>query len=147
MIDNLLNSIKSSLTDKLEQNTNADSNQLGDISQEITSTFKDGLLSHFSKGNVSDIVGLFEKGGSQSPLASALTKSTVSNLISRLGISESLSKQIATFAVPFVVDKLGALLTSEGKNSEAGISELLGGLLEGSVKDKLLGGLGKKFGF
>lgn len=147
MIDNLLDSIKGSLIDQLGKNTNADSNQLGDITKEVTSTFKEGLINQFSAGNLGDIIGLFNKEGSQSPMASMLSKNTEFNLISRLGISESISKQIATFAVPFLIEKFGALLTADGKNNESGISELIGDLAGGTLKNQLLGSLGKKLGF
>lgn len=147
MIDNLLDTIKGSLIDQLGKNTNADSNQLGDITQEVTSTFKEGLINQFSAGNLGDIVGLFNKEGSQSPMASMLSQKTVSNLISKLGISESISKQIATFAVPFLIEKFGVLLTTNGKNNESGINELIGDLTGGTLKNQLLGGLGKKLGF
>lgn len=147
MINDFLKSIQNNLAGQLSDKTEVSENMLGKVSNEVSNSFKEGLLDQFQSGNVGDIVSLFNKGGDKSPLAGLFLNKTVSNLVSRLGLSETLSKQIASVAVPFVIEKFGALAVSKGKNNEAGLSDLLGDLLQGSVKDKLLGGLGKKFGF
>jgi hypothetical protein len=88
-----------------------------------------------------------KKGGSTTPFAGVLTNNTVANLISKLGLPKSVSNTVASIAVPFIINKLGSFATSKGRNGEEGVSDLLGDLVKGSVKDKLLGGLGKKLGF
>ena len=41
----------------------------------------------------------------------------------------------------------GYLTSAKGKTNEDGVKDIMGDLLKGSVKDKLMGGLGKNFGF
>jgi hypothetical protein len=113
----------------------------------VTETFKDGLQEKVSSGQIGDIVSLFGKGGASSSMASGLSGSLVSSLGSKLGLSEGISKKIADYAIPFIINQFSSFAAKKGKDNKEGISDLLGDLVTGSVKDKLLGGLGKKFGF
>jgi hypothetical protein len=104
-------------------------------------------LDKFSKGQVGDITGLLGKNGSSSPFATNIINQTAGNLMSKLGLPNSISTSIANIAIPFIINKLGDFASEKGKDNDNGITDLLGDLVKGSLKDKLLGGLGKKFGF
>jgi len=147
MLNEFLSSIKGNLAGQLGSKTDIDSAKLDDVTNVVTDTFKEGMVEKFKKGQVNDIVGLLGKNGSSSSFAGSLVNNVVGNLISKLGLSEGISKTVASVAVPFIIEKLGSFATKKGKDSEDGVGELLGDLVKGSVKDKLLGGLGKKFGF
>jgi len=146
MLNDFLKTIQGGLGEKL-LGTGIDSNKVGGVTDVVTDTFKDGLMDKFSSGDLSAISGLLGKGGSSSPMAGSLVNNVVGNLISKMGLSKEISNSIAKIAVPFIIDKFSGFASAKGKNSEEGIGDLMGDLLKGSLKDNLLGGLGKKFGF
>jgi hypothetical protein len=146
MLNDFLKTIQGGLGEQL-LGAGLDSNKIGGATDVVTDTFKEGLMDKFSSGDLSAITGLIVKGGSSSPFAGVLANNVVGNLVSKLGLSKEISNTVAKLAVPFIIDKLGAFASSKGKDNEEGIGDLMGDLLKGSMKDKLLGGLGKKFGF
>ncbi len=105
------------------------------------------LLKRAKQGKLDDILGLLSKDGATSGFANSLISSTISNLVTKVGLPQNVANQIASFAVPFIVNKLGNFASAKGQDNKEGVQDLLGDLLKGSVKDKLLGGLGMKFGF
>lgn len=147
MLNDFLKTIKGGLEQQLAGVSGLQTDKLDGVANVVTDTFKDNLVEKFTGGNIGDIVGLLGKAGSSSPFAGSMVNGVVANLMAKLGLSKDLSDSVAKIAVPFVIDKLGSFAAGKGKNSEAGIGELLGDLVKGSVKDQLLGGLGKKFGF
>ncbi|MFV0376228.1 MAG: hypothetical protein ACK5JD_02870 [Mangrovibacterium sp.] len=147
MLDEFLSSVKGGLLEQISGKTDLDSSQLKRTPDVITDSFKDGLLDRFKQGQLGDIAGLLGQGGSSSPLAGSLVNSTVSNLVSKLGLSKSVSSTIATVAVPFIINKFNSFASSKGVKGEAGLQDLLGNLASGALKDNLLGGLRSKFGF
>jgi hypothetical protein len=147
MLNEFLSSVKGSLADQLTENTDVESDKLDGVANVVTDTFKEGIVGKFKDGQIGDIVGLLGKGGSSSPFAGNLVNNVVGSLVSKLGLPKGISTTVANVAVPFIIDKLGAFASEKGKDNEDGVKDLLGDLVMGSVKDKLLGGLGKKFGF
>lgn len=147
MLNEFLQSIKGGLGEQLLGTTDLDSGKLEGVTNVVTDTFKDGLMDKFGSGDLSAITALLGKGGSSSPFAGSLVNNVVGNLISKMGLSKEISNTIAKVAVPFIIDKFSGFASEKGKNNEDGIGDLMGDLLKGSVKDQLLGGIGKKFGF
>ncbi|NLZ74058.1 MAG: hypothetical protein GX905_09655 [Bacteroidales bacterium] len=147
MLDNFLKTVKGGLVKQLAGKTEVEDNKLDGVASVVTDTFKTGLKDTASSGKLNDIMGLLGKGGSSSPLAGSLIKSTVTNLVSKLGLPKGVADKIGSIAIPFIIDKFSDFTSEKGKSNEEGVKEIFGDLLKGSAKDKLLGGLGKKFGF
>jgi hypothetical protein len=147
MLNEFLNSITGDLGAKLSGKVDLNQDKMNGVGNIVTNTLKDGLMDKLKGGQLAEITGLLGKGGSSTPFAGNLVQQTVGNLVSKLGLSQTMSATVAKIAVPFIIEKLGNFASSKGKNNEEGVKELLGDLVTGSVKDKLLGGLGKKFGF
>mgnify|MGYP001329840241 CR=1 FL=1 len=147
MLNQFLNKIKGGLVNQLAGKTEVEKEKLDGVADVVTDTFKTGLMDSANKGKLNDIMSLLGKGGSSSPLADSLINSTVSNLVSKLGLPKGVADKIGTIAIPFIIDKFSDFTSDKGKSNEEGVKDLFGDLLKGSAKDKLLGGLGKKFGF
>lgn len=147
MLNEFLKTIKAGLVDKLAGKTEVDEGKLDGVAQVVTDTFKTGLEDKASSGKLGDIMGLLGKEGSSSPFASSLVNNTVSNLASKLGLPKGVSDTIAGIAIPFIIDKFSSFTSAKGKSNQEGVKDIVGDLLKGSAKDKLMGGLGKKFGF
>lgn len=147
MLNEFLNSIKGDLGAKLAGKTDLNKDKLNGVGNVVTDTLKAGLMDKIKDGQLGEVVNLLGKGGSTTPFAGNMIQQTVGNLVSKLGLSQTVSSTIANIAVPFIIEKLGTFASSKGKNNEESVKDLLGDLMKSSVKDKLLGGLGKKFGF
>ena len=147
MLNDFLNTVGGGLIDKISGNVDVGSANLDGVSDVVTDTFKDGIFEKLSRGDIGDIMSLLGSEGSSTPFAGLLTNNLVRNLISKLGLPKELSDTIANVAIPFLIEKFGGFVKDHGKDNEDGIKDLLGDVLEGSLKDKLIGALGKKFGF
>ena len=147
MLNDFLGSIKGGLLEQLTGSAEVDSSKLDGVTDVVSDTFKDSISDKISSGGIGDIMGLFGKGGSNSSFAGSIANNVVSNLISKLGLSKGIADTIAKVAVPFIIEKFGSFAKDNGKDNEGGISDLLGDIATDSIKDKLLGGLGEKFGF
>ena len=147
MLDQFLKTVKGELANQLAGKTDVDKGKLDGVAEVVTDTFKTGLTDTAKSGKLNEIMGLFGKKGSSSPLASNLMNSTVSNLVTKLGLPKGGSDKIGAIAIPFIISKFSEFTSEKGKSDEEGIKDIFGDLLKGSVKDKLVGGLGKKLGF
>ncbi len=147
MLDQFLKTVKGELANQLAGKTDVDKGKLDGVAEVVTDTFKTGLTDTAKSGKLNEIMGLFGKKGSSSPLASNLMNSTVSNLVTKLGLPKGVSDKIGAIAIPFIISKFSEFTSEKGKSDEEGIKDIFGDRLKGSVKDKLVGGLGKKLGF
>jgi uncharacterized protein YidB (DUF937 family) len=147
MLNDFLNTIKGELVTRLSDKTDLDSDKSESASVVVVDTLKEGLLDKFKGGKLDDIVSMLGSNGASSPMANNIVTDTIEKLVSKVGISKEMANKVATFTVPFVVNKMGSFASSKGKDNKEGIKDLLGDLLKNSAKDKLIGGLGKKFGF
>lgn len=147
MINNILQTIKGELTGKLAGQSELDSNKAEEASGTVTNTVKEEITKKAEKGQFDDIKALSEEGGASTGFANSLIDKVAFNLSGKVGLSPDVANKIAAFAVPFVINKFKDLTAAKGKDNKEGMMEMLGDLTKGSFKDKLTGGLGKKFGF
>lgn len=147
MLEQFLKTAKSGLVSQLAGKTDVDKGKLDGVAQVVTDTFKTGLMDKVSSGKMDDIMGLLGKGGGSSSFATSLINSTVSNLVSKLGLPKGVADTLGRIAIPFIIAKFNDLMSAKGKPSEQGIKDIMGDLLKGSVKGDFLGGLRKKLGF
>lgn len=147
MLNDFLNSVKGELANQLAGKTDLNPENAKNASGVVAETFKNGLAEKAKQGQFGDILSLLGKGGTSTGFANNLISNTVSNLASKVGLPKEVATKVANFAIPFIINKFGSFSSEKGKDNKDGVQDLLGDLLKGSVKDKLLGGLGKKFGF
>lgn len=147
MIDKILQTIKNELSGKLAGQSELSNDKAEKASGTVTNTVKEEITQKAEKGQFDDIKTLSEEGGASSGFAYSLVNKVAGNLSGKVGLSPNVANKIAAFAVPFVIDKFKDLTASKGKDNKQGMKEMLGDLTKGSFKDKLSGGLGKKFGF
>jgi hypothetical protein len=146
MIQDLVNSMKGELTGMLTQKTGLTPDKAGASVDIAKDSIANGLKNELTGSNISGLMGLL-KGGSTSgnPIVTNLVNQYAGSLIAKLGLPESVSKQVATFAVPFILSKIQG--RTAGK-SDTDIAGMLGGDL-GGVGDLLkkgVGGLGGGLG-
>lgn len=135
MIENLINNLKGQLTGELQNKFDlqpdtanksvdlAKDNVVGELKQRAGSGDMGGLMDFF-KG---------DKAPAESGAVNNIINKYVGDLTSKLGIPESVAKQVAPFAINFIMQKIG------GQAGSMSQSDLLGGLIGGGLKDKLGG--------
>jgi hypothetical protein len=146
MLNDFLKTAQSSLMERLSGKTELAPDKLESTANLVGDTFKAGLMDKFKSGDLNAITGLLGKGGNSSPFATNLINSTVSNLISKLGLSKEVANTVSNIAVPLLIEKFSGFVSSKGNSDEDGVKNILGDLVGNTLKDNLLGGLGKKFG-
>lgn len=145
MLNNFLDSIKGNIREKLAGNTDLKPDELNRSAEVTADSFKEGVTEKAGQGKFDEIARLTQPGGESSGTANDLISKTVNNLATKVGLPPDVATRVAGFAIPYIISKFRDKTTEEGKNSNEGIQDMLGGIMGGSVKDKL-GGLGKKFG-
>jgi hypothetical protein len=147
MIQETINSLIGELTGLLTQKTGLTpdkANASVDLAKEDIAT---GLKKEVSNGNIAGLMGLL-KGGSTSgnPIVNNLINQYAVSLIAKLGLPEPVSRQVAAFAIPFILSKLQGKAAGKSNTELAG---MLGGDMGGGMGDLLnkgLGGLGGGLG-
>ncbi len=140
MIENLINNLKGQLTGELQSKYNLEPQQ----ASRSVDLAKDNVVSELKqRAGSGDMGGLLDvMKGNQAPADSSATNSIINkyigDLTTKLGIPENVAKQVAPFAINFIMQKIGGQ-AGAGNLKE---SDLLGGLMGGGLKDKL-GGLFK----
>ena len=124
MIDQILNSVKGELGSKLISLGLPESKTSGAIKL-AKDTVASQLKGQVSGGNIEGLISLF---GGKPPLdQSSLVKTMISDygtkMVSKLGVSESISKSIAGFIIPFIMSRVSNQVAGGG---EAGILKLIG---------------------
>ncbi len=147
MIQETINAVKGELTGLLTQKTGLTPDKANASADLAKDEIVNGLKKEASSGNISGLMGLL-KGGNMAgnPVMTNIINQYAGSLITKLGLPDNVSKQVATFAIPFIMSKLQG--KTAGK-SEGDIASMLGGDLGGGVGDMLkkgLGGLGGGLG-
>lgn len=103
MIESLLGTLKSQVGEQLTSKTELPAGSLDDVFSVIGNAVKKETTKQLTGGNLSNILGLFsDKTNSKTSkqLGANLNTGVVSDLISKLGISPKLAKEIAAIAIP-----------------------------------------------
>ncbi|MBF9253479.1 hypothetical protein I2I11_09265 [Pontibacter sp. 172403-2] len=143
MLEQLINGIKGQLTGELQNKFQLQPDTASksvDLAQEHV---KEGLKQQATSGNMGGIMDVLKgnKGPMDSSGINGMINSYVSDLTTKLGIPASIANQAGPFVITFIMNKLSGKVSGEG----LGQSDIMG-MLGGSLKDKLPGGLGDKLG-
>ena len=139
MLENIIDSVKGQLTGELQDKFQLDAqqaNQSVDLAKDHVAA---GLKKEAAGGDAGGIMNMLK--GQKAPQDSSAMNSTIQSYIgdltSKVGIPESVAKQIAPFVVSFVMNKIGGKVNNQ--------SDLMG-MLGGSLTDKKPKCMGDKLG-
>lgn len=143
MLDSIINSVKGQLTGELQNRFKLDpgqANQSVDLAKEHMT---EGLKKEATGGDFSGIIDMLkgEKSHEDNPATNNMIQSYVNDLSAKVGIPESMAKQVGPFVVSFLMGKISGKVQAEGM----GQSDVMG-MLGGGLKDKLTKGMGDKLG-
>lgn len=158
MFDTILNAVKEQIGGQLKSQTGLNDEQVSQSVDVVGESTQEVVKEEASGGNIEGLMQAFSGGnaGAGNPVIDKLGSNIVGNLVSRLGFSEGLARQIKTIALPFLIKTISSKFSGAGGGDAAGLLGMFQGAgndsgldalkakAAGQLKDKL-GGLGKLF--
>lgn len=139
MLNDIINSVKGQLTGELQNKFQLQPDTANKSVDLAKDHLENGLKNEATSGNFGGIMDVLKgnKSATEQPAVNNMIGKYVNDLSTKLGVPESIAKQAGPFVISFTMQKLSGKVASEGD---------LMGMLGGSLKDKLPGGLGDKLG-
>ncbi|MDX5422773.1 MAG: hypothetical protein LPK07_13380 [Hymenobacteraceae bacterium] len=144
MIENIINSMKTQLTGDLQSKYNLEPEK----ANKSVDLAKDNLVNEIkNRAGSGDMGGFMDvlkgnKGATESSAVNSVINNYISDLTTKLGVPETMAKQIGPYVITFVMNRLSSEVGAKGM----GQSDIMGSLLGGSLKDSVTKGLGGKLG-
>ena len=148
MLDNVLNLIKSTVSEVVSNNQAVPDDKKDQIVQTTTHALSEGLQQHLSLDNLSNLKDLFSEGPSGAggnAMVQSLESTVTNALTQKVGLSQSMSNNISTTIVQAVVNVFTSKINDpneKGFNLESLIGLFTGG--DGN-NGGILGKIGKLF--
>ena len=159
MLDKLMDSIGGDVIKTLTEKTGISTDQAKDVLPVATESLQSGLLEQVTSGNVGGILNMFNSSGdglTNNPIFKAIQHKFLGNLMSKMGLPESLAGLVSGTGLSSVIGGLaGKMSGNSGEVTKdsmmsslglggGGIEDMAKNLAKDVIKDKL-GGLGKLF--
>ncbi|MCE2894305.1 MAG: DUF937 domain-containing protein [Flammeovirgaceae bacterium] len=162
MLDQLIKLVEQNAGKAIVNNSAIPNQHNNAAIQEVASQIFNGLQLQAKQGNLTQLVGLFQGGGSSltsNPIISSLITSVASSVASKFGISPQAAQSMASSLLPTVMSQLvtktndptdssfdlGGILKTVSGNSGLDVGSLIGQVAGGDGKGAL-GGLGGMLG-
>jgi uncharacterized protein YidB (DUF937 family) len=147
MLDSILSGLKNQIAGELVSKAGIKDSQIDDIIKVAGESTKEVMTNKLSPDMLGDVMNLFSKGknsGAANGIQNDLINSFVGNLISKLGISDSMAKTISATAIPKIIE----MITGENEKTPASDASALLNMFGGgdSISDSLKGTLGNTLG-
>lgn len=143
MLGNIIDSVKGQLTGELQDKFKLDPGQANQSVDLAKDHMTEGLKKEASGGDLGGIMNMLkgQKSPQDSPAINSMIQNYVGDLSSKVGIPETMAKQVGPFVISFLMGKIGGKVNAKGM----GQSDVMG-MLGGGITDKLPKGLGDKLG-
>ncbi|MCC9166713.1 hypothetical protein [Pontibacter harenae] len=147
MLENIINNVKGQLTGELQNKFNLQPDTANKSVDLAKDNLANGLKNQASSGDFGGIMDILKgnKGATEHAGVNSIIGNYVHDLTTKLGVPESVAKQVGPYVITFLMQKLTGKVNSEGMG-QSDIMGMLGGGLGGGLKDKLPKGLGDKLG-
>jgi hypothetical protein len=107
MLDQLVNLVRQNAQDSIVKNPAVPNEANESAIQDVAAQIFNGLKGEASKGNLQDVIGMFQGGGQSSiegnPVTSSIISNITGNLASKFGISPQFAAGIASSLIPMVM--------------------------------------------
>ncbi|MEM9991206.1 MAG: hypothetical protein AAF738_05540 [Bacteroidota bacterium] len=159
MLDSIFNSIGENVINTLIEKTGLSLDQAKEVLPIGQETLQSGLMEQVTKGNLGAIIGMLNSGGKagelqENPMFGMLKNMFVQNIMSKMGLSESLASAAGNTGMESMIGSITALVggtgnvtedsLKEGLGLDGGIADLAGNMLKGKLggaAGNMLGGL------
>ncbi len=141
MLENLLGTLKSEVGSQILGQTQLPANNLDKVFSVIGDVTKKEVTNQMVGGGLGNVMNLFSKQPNNSGanlLQSNIASGVVSGLVSKLGLSQEMSKTIASVAVPALVNLITKKNSVTPDDDPSPLNEIFGG-----AKKAAVGGIAK----
>lgn len=150
MLDNILNLVKDTVANSISGNSSIPEDKKDATVETATHALTHGLKENFTLSNLSSLTSLFSGGGSLSnnSITNNIVGSVTSELIQKVGLSQSVANMVSTTIVPLVMKVISGKVNDpneKGINVESLIETFSGNSGSGGGHG-LLSSLAKLFG-
>jgi len=147
MLEKLLKGSGAELISQLGNQFNLDPSQAKKAADVSTETIKNGVLGEIKSGNFDGILSLLNGNLSTSgnALTNKLTNSLMGGLMAKVGLKGDIAQRVASFVVPFLIQKVSGNRPSGGFTA-ANLQSVLGDSTTHIIKDKAAGLLKGRLG-
>jgi hypothetical protein len=141
MLTEIINSFKGELTQNLTQKTGLTPDKASESVNLAKQEVVNGLNQEASSGNISGLLDLF-KGGQdimRNPIAGNIMNQYAGSLITKLGLPESVSRNVSAMVIPFILNQIQSRTANRPANE---VADLMGnefGGLTGMLSKGLFG--------
>ena len=142
MLENLIGALKSEVGGQILSQTKLPSNNLDKVFSVIGDVTKKEVTGQMLGGGLSNVMNLFSGQANNSGanlLQTNITSGVIGGLVSKLGLSQDISKNIAQIAIPALINLITKKNSATPDDDPSPLNDIFGG----SGKGKLLGGLAK----
>ena len=156
MLDNLLEGIKGQVANTIAEKAGLSLGQAEAAIPVAKDSIIEGVMGAVSGGNVGGVLDMLKSatGGNSGGLVEnmvykGIAGNFISNITSKLGLSEGIASTISGFALPMIMEKIGGAAQAAGDTDEIDQSSVMNalGLDGGSLLSKAAGSiLGGKAG-
>ncbi len=145
MLENLQNLVRQYAGDAIVNNAAIPNERKEEAVAAASNSIVDGLKDAVSKGNISDVMSLFNKGEqgvTQSALTQNIQAGFVQKLMQKFGLDQAKAMQIGSTLIPIVLQKF-VLKTNDPNDKGFDLQDILGKLGGGAgIGKDILGKLG-----
>ncbi|MEM0994339.1 MAG: hypothetical protein AAF847_17455 [Bacteroidota bacterium] len=154
MLDQLFNSIGGDVISSMTEKTGINLEQAKAVLPIAKDTVQTGLTDEVKAGNISGILGMLNSSGAglqQNSLFGNLKGMLMQNILSKLGLPESVASLVAGTGMTSIVENASQFLSGDADVKQSDLTSkldmggMVGNMAKGMLKDKL-GGIGKMFG-
>lgn len=154
MLDQLFNSIGGDVISSMTEKTGINLEQAKAVLPIAKDTVQTGLTDEVKAGNISGILGMLNSSGAglqQNSLFGNLKGMLMQNILSKLGLPESVASLVAGTGMTSIVENASQFLSGDADVKQSDLTSkldmggMVGDMAKGMLKDKL-GGIGKMFG-
>ena len=150
MLEQLINSLKSEVGGQFAGQTNLPAGHMDQIFSIISNVAKSEVTRHILSGKLSDVMSLFSKSPNSegaNQLQSNISSGVVSDLTSKMGLSPEMAGNIASTALPALLEKITNHNSTTPDDDPSPLHELFGtgrdSQILGSAENLLSGLLNK----
>ena len=141
MIEELIGSLKTELSGKINSETDVPSDKMDGIFSVLGDAVKGTAAKELMGGNLSGLMSLFSdqpNDDQANNIESKMSSNIVTDLMNKVGVSPAQAQNIVAIALPFIIKMITNKKNESSKDDSSILTELLGGGAKGG-----LGGMAK----
>jgi uncharacterized protein YidB (DUF937 family) len=141
MLENLLGTLKSEVGSQILNQTQLPANKLDGVFKVIGDVTKKEVTNQMTSGGIENLLNLFSNkpnSAAANLIQNNIASGVVSNLVSKLGLSQDIAKTISGIAIPVIINLITKKNSVTPDNDPSPLKEIFG-----TGKSSAIGGIAK----